>query len=80
MNSTTTLAYADILVPVEEVVVLEAEDEEGGGGVPMLVPEKNLTYIDVRITGGNSGQGGGSGNGGGNGGGNGNGNGNGPPE
>lgn len=68
---TTTLEFAEILFPDEEIELLDSGS--GGGATPVLVPEENLTYIDVRIIARNSGKGGGSGGGmgGGQGGGNG---------
>ena len=53
-----------ILVPIEEEVPTESEDSEGSrGGIGILVPEYNLTYMDIRIREG-QGQGGGGGGGG----------------
>lgn len=66
----------EVLVSEEEEVTTESEDgDEGGdtgGGVGMVDPANNLTYIDVRIveaTGSGGGGGGGGGNGPGGGGG-----------
>jgi hypothetical protein len=55
--------YTEIMMPAEEEVV-EAEPE-GGGAVPVLRTDLNLTHIDVRILerGGGGGGGGGGGKG-----------------
>lgn len=51
----TSLANAALILPIEEGEIPEESSEEGGGAVPVLLGTDNLTYIDIRLTGGASG-------------------------
>ena len=46
-DSFVNLRGATIPVPVEETVVAEAE--EGGGATPVILPDFNLTYVDITV-------------------------------
>jgi hypothetical protein len=55
-----------ISLPIEEEVTTESEDSEGNrGGVAVIDPVNNLTYMDITIKEGGGGQGGGGGHSGG---------------
>ena len=51
----TSLADAMLILPIEEGEIPAESSEEGGGATPVLVGASNLTYIDIRLTGGPSG-------------------------
>lgn len=61
-NANAQLDYATIRVAAEEeIAAIAAEEGGGGGGDAVVIPDLNLTYIDVRVVAGGGGGGGGKG-------------------